>query len=87
MLAPFSDFISNIFSKNRLLLTQAMLLKEGRGSRPPVPFYRPSGLPFFQAELPGIFFKRWYRAVLNSGPTIESLRRKTLKSYLALAGL
>ena len=87
MLAPFSDFISNIFSKNRLLLTQAMLSKEGRGSRPPVPFYRPSGLPFFQAEEPGIRFMRCIRVFLNSGPMSPRRRRKTRRSYLALAGL
>ena len=49
MLAPFSDFISNIFSKNCLLLMQAMLSKEGRGSRPP----RSVLAAFRSAVLPG----------------------------------
>lgn len=64
-----------------------MLSKEGRGSRPPVPFYRPSGLPFFQADEPGIRFIKCIRVFLNFGPMSPRRRRKTRRSYLALAGL
>ena len=57
------------------------------GLSPPVPFYRPSGLPFFHAEEPGIRFIRCIRLFLNSGPMNSIRRRKTRRSYLALASL
>ena len=60
-----------------------MLLKEGRGSRPPVPFYRPSGLPFFQAEEPGIRFIKCIRVFLLRlgliGPEFKNTRMHVMK--------
>ena len=57
------------------------------GAFAPRPAYRPSGLPFFHAALPGIRFMRCIRVFLNSGPFIPRRRRKTRRSYLALASL
>ena len=57
------------------------------GFRPPVPAYRPFGLPFFQAALPGIRFMRCIRVFLNSVPIIPRRRRKTRRSYRALSAL
>ena len=49
--------------------------------------YRPFGLPFFQAALPGIHFMRCIRVFLNSVPIIPRRRRKTRRAYRALSGL
>ena len=57
------------------------------GLSPPVPAYRPFGLPFFQAALPGIRFMRCIRVFLNSVPIIPRRRRKTRRSYRALSAL
>ena len=57
------------------------------GLLPPVPAYRPSGLPFFQAAETGIRFIRCIRVFLNSVPIIPRRRRKTRRSYRALSAL
>ena len=57
------------------------------GLAPPVLAYRPFGLPFFQAALPGIRFMRCIRVFLNSVPIIPRRRRKTRRSYRALSAL
>ena len=76
---------SIIFSNSHLLLLQNTLWLWGAFA--PRPAYRPSGLPFFHAALPGIRFIRCIRVFLNSGPFIPRRRRKTRRSYLALVSL
>ena len=87
MLAPFSRLYFQLFFKEPLAIDASHAVKGGPGFPAPVLFYRPSGLPFFQAEEPGIRFMRCIRVFLNSGPIIPRRRRKTRRSYLALAGL
>ena len=82
----FAIFLSLSFQRTACIVCKPCC--HGRPvSRPPVRFYRPSGLPCFQAVLPGRFFSMWYRAVLNSGPFMFRRRRKTRMSYLALSSL
>ena len=87
MLAHFFEIYFQTFFKEPLAIDASHADSGGPVSRPPVLSYRPSGRPFFQAELPGIRFIRCIRVFLNSGPMSPRRRRKTRRSYLALAGL
>ena len=86
MLASFFSTLFQIFFNEPLAFTASHAV-QGAGFPAPAFAYRPSGLPFFQAALPGIRFIKCIRVFLNSDPIKPRRRRNTRRSYFALAGL